>query len=162
MNKFKLIFKYSIFMLVLVIIERFVQPYAMKMYFSFNNNPDLMPDTIQQFQSIVMTFNFLLNLVITIFMIIDSKNKKGIDWILFIITFFSAEIGIPLFLIWQIYKEMMIKYEAQQKIQCMPQLVDRIKVNILNKDYRKLKNYRFKMRHAPYLNRCVQSKDETK
>ncbi len=116
MNKFKLIFKYSIFMLVLVIIERFVQPYAMKMYFSFNNNPDLMPDTIQQFQSIVMTFNFLLNLVITIFMIIDSKNKKGIDWILFIITFFSAEIGIPLFLIWQIYKEMMIKYEAQQKI----------------------------------------------
>ncbi len=35
----------------------------------------------------------------------------------------------------------------------MPQLVVNMEVNIQNKDCRKLKNYRFKMRHAPYLNR---------
>ena len=36
----------------------------------------------------------------------------------------------------------------------MPQLVVNMEVNIQNEDCRKLKNYRFKMRHAPYLNRC--------
>ena len=35
----------------------------------------------------------------------------------------------------------------------MPQLVVNMKVNTQNKHYRNLKNNRFKMRHAPYLNR---------
>ncbi len=35
----------------------------------------------------------------------------------------------------------------------MPQLVVNMEVNIQNKESRKLKNYRFKMRHTPYLNR---------
>ena len=88
MNKSKLILKYSICLLFLVIIERFVQPYALKFYFTIHENPEIMPNTIQQFQSIVMALNFLINLIVTIFMIIDSKNKKGVDWIIFIITFF--------------------------------------------------------------------------
>lgn len=116
MQKSKLILKYSICLLFLVIIERFVQPYAMKFYYTIHENPAIMPDTIQQFQSIVMASNFLLSLVITILMIIDSKNKKGIDWIIFIITFFSADIGVLLFLIWQIYKDLMNKYEEQQRV----------------------------------------------
>ena len=37
----------------------------------------------------------------------------------------------------------------------MPQLVVNMDVKTQNKECRKLKNYRFKMRHAPYLNRCV-------
>ncbi len=110
----KLFLKYSVFLLVLVIIERFVEPYAMRFYFSLHKSPNLLPDTVQQFQSIVMIAGFILNLVITIFMIIDSKNKKGIDWIIFIITFFYAEVGVPLFLIWLTYKEMINRYEAQQ------------------------------------------------
>ena len=36
----------------------------------------------------------------------------------------------------------------------MPQLVVNMKVNTINKIYSSLKNNRFKMRHAPYLNRC--------
>jgi len=35
----------------------------------------------------------------------------------------------------------------------MPQLVVNMKVNIQNKISRNLRNNRFKMRHAPYLNR---------
>jgi len=35
----------------------------------------------------------------------------------------------------------------------MPQLVVNMKVKTQNKDCRNLKNFRFKMRHAPYLNR---------
>jgi len=36
----------------------------------------------------------------------------------------------------------------------MPQLVVYMKVSTQNKHYRKLKNNRFKMRHAAYSNRC--------
>jgi len=36
----------------------------------------------------------------------------------------------------------------------MPQLVVNMKVNTQNKHCRNLKNYRFKMRHAAYSNRC--------
>ena len=42
---------------------------------------------------------------------------------------------------------------VQQKIEYMPQLVVNIKVNTHNKISYKLKNNRFKLRHAPYLNR---------
>lgn len=112
----KLILKYSIFLLVIIVIERFAEPYAMKLYYTLHNIPDLMPDTIQQFQSIIMAVNFIFNLFITVLMIFDSKNKRGIDWIIFLITFFYAEAGIPLFLIWQIYKDLNNKYEAQHTI----------------------------------------------
>jgi hypothetical protein len=102
----KLFLKYSFILLVVIVIKRFVEPYAMKLYYTLHNNPDLMPDTIQQFQSIVMVVNFLFNLIIIILMIFDSKNKKSIDWIIFMITFFYSEAGIPVFLIWQIYKDL--------------------------------------------------------
>ena len=107
-----LILKYSILLLIILMIERFVEPYAMKLYYSINNSPNLMPETIEQFQSIVMSVNFLFNLIIVILMIIDSKNKKSIDWIIFIITFFSSDVGVPIFFIWQIYKDLNNKYEA--------------------------------------------------
>jgi len=38
----------------------------------------------------------------------------------------------------------------------MPQLVVNMEVTTQNKYYRNLKNYRFKMRYAPYLNRYRQ------
>ena len=38
----------------------------------------------------------------------------------------------------------------------MPQLVVNMKLNIQNSISHNLKNSRFKMRHAPYLNRCSQ------
>ncbi len=44
----------------------------------------------------------------------------------------------------------------------MPQLAVNMKVNTRNKISRNLKNNRFKMRHAPYLNRSLQLfKDKT-
>ena len=49
-----------------------------------------------------------------VFILIDSKQKKAIDWIIVIITFFSVETGILLFLVWQIYKSISEKFEVQQ------------------------------------------------
>ena len=40
----------------------------------------------------------------------------------------------------------------------MPQLVANMKITALNKVCRKLKNNRFKMRHAPYSNRYAKLK----
>jgi len=40
----------------------------------------------------------------------------------------------------------------------MPQLVVNMEVNIRDKVSRKLKSYRFKKRHAPYLNRWAKYK----
>ena len=41
----------------------------------------------------------------------------------------------------------------------MPQLIVYMKVNTQNKISCNLKNHRFRMRHAPYSNRCAQAKD---
>ena len=41
----------------------------------------------------------------------------------------------------------------------MPQVVVNMKVETQNKDCRKLKNNRFKLRNAPYSNRYSQKKD---
>lgn len=41
-----------------------------------------------------------------IFILVDSKKKKVIYWLIVVITFFSAETGIIMFLIWQIYKQL--------------------------------------------------------
>ncbi len=42
----------------------------------------------------------------------------------------------------------------------MPQLAVSMKVNTQNKISRNLKNNRFKMRHAPYSNRCATLKEK--
>ncbi len=55
-------------------------------------------------ESFMVTTTFVINLVIIIFMLIDSKQKKAIDWLIAVITFFSAEVGVVLFLLWQFYK----------------------------------------------------------
>jgi len=42
----------------------------------------------------------------------------------------------------------------------MPQVVVNMEVNIQNKVGRKLKNNCFKLRHAPYSNRCASCKEK--
>jgi len=75
----------------------------------------MIPENVRIIQSAFITITFLFNLILAIIIIVDSKHKKALDWLIVIITFFSAEIGIILFLIWQIYKDLKRKYEAQQK-----------------------------------------------
>ena len=69
-------------------------------------------ETVNTIQSIFTSVTFLLNLIFVIFILVDAKQKRAVDWLIAIITFFSAETGIVLFLIWQIYKEINKKYEA--------------------------------------------------
>jgi len=72
----------------------------------------MLTETVNTIQTIFITITFLLNLILAIFIIIDSKQKKALDWLIVIITFFSAETGIILFAVWQVYKELNKKYEA--------------------------------------------------
>ena len=116
MNIKKLIIKYLILFVAYIIIVRFLEPYGMRLYYSVNSDPNLMPTTVEYIQSVLVAINFLISLTIVIFMIFDSKGKRLIDWLIFLITFFSPEPGLSIFIIWQVYKELSNKYEAQHAI----------------------------------------------
>ena len=116
MNIKKFLTKYSILLLIYIALIRFVKPYGLQLYYTLHSQPDIMAESINTIQSVFITITFLFNLILAIFIIVDSKQKKTIDWLIVLITFFSAETGIVLFVVWQIYKDLNKKYEAQQKI----------------------------------------------
>lgn len=111
MNIKKLLTKYSILLLIYIGLIRFAQPYGLQLFYTLHPQPDILPENVRMVQSAFITITFLLNLILAIFILVDSKQKKTLDWILVIITFFSDETGITLFLIWQIYKELNKKYK---------------------------------------------------
>lgn len=114
MNIKKVLLKYVVLLLIYIVIVRFLQPYGLKIYYSTIENPIDNPNTIQTIQSIMTLISFIINLIFVVFMAIDSKSKKLLDWMIILITFFSPESGITIFIVWQIYKEIVLKYEAQQ------------------------------------------------
>jgi len=116
MNIKKTLTKYSVLLLIYVVLNRFVNSYGLQIYYTLHSQPEMIPDDIRTIQSAFITITFLFNLILATFILIDSKQKRFIDWLIVIITFFSAETGIVLFLIWQIFKEINKKYETQQKI----------------------------------------------
>ena len=109
----KILTKYSILLLIYIVLIRFVKPYGLRLYYTLHSQPDLLVENINTIQSVFITATFLLNLILAIFIIVDSKQKRTVDWLIVIITFFSAETGIVLFILWMIYEEMNIKYELQ-------------------------------------------------
>jgi NADH:ubiquinone oxidoreductase subunit K len=112
----KILTKYSILLLIYIAFIRFIQPYGLQLYYTLHSQPDLMLETIRTIQSIFISITFLLNLILAIFIVVDSKQKKLLDWLIVIITFFSAETGIVLFVVWQIYKDLKIKYESKNMV----------------------------------------------
>lgn len=116
MNIKKLLTKYSILLIIYIVLVHFIQPYGLRLYYSLYSNPDMVTETVNTIQSIFTAVTFLINIIFVVFILVDAKQKKVADWLIVVITFFSAETGIVLFLIWQINKELNRKYEAQQKI----------------------------------------------
>jgi hypothetical protein len=112
----RILTKYATLLLVYIIIVRFLQPYGLQIYYSTIENPIDNPNTIQTIQSLMTLVTFIINLVFVIFLIVDSKAKKLLDWLIIVITFFSPEAGITIFIVWHIYKQLTYKYEAQQRI----------------------------------------------
>lgn len=116
MNIKRLITKYSVLLIIYIVLFRFIQPYGLRLYYSIYSNPDMVTETVNTIQSIFTALTFLINLIFVIFILLDAKQKKVVDWLIAIITFFSVETGIVLFLIWQIYKVINKKYETQQRL----------------------------------------------
>ena len=116
MSTKKILTKYSILLLIYTVLNRFVNTYGLQIYYTLYSQPDMMAETVRTIQSAFIAVTFLMNLILAIFIVFDSKQKKTLDWLIVIITFFSVETGIVLFVIWQIYKELNKKYEAQQCI----------------------------------------------
>lgn len=111
MNTKKILTKYLILLLGYSAIVNFIEPYILKIYYTINANPQMSSQTVYTIQSIFTTTNFLINLLISIFIFIDSKNKIVIDWLIILISLINPFGGITLFIIWQIYKDIK-KYEA--------------------------------------------------
>jgi len=103
--EFKRFFKkYIILLLAYLLVVRFIQPYGLKLYYTILSNPIDNPNTIELIQSITTLVGFLVNLIFVVFMLIDIKSKKLIDWLLILVTFLSPGIGIALFIVWNYYK----------------------------------------------------------
>lgn len=108
----KIVKKYLILLLVYTVVVRFIGFYGLRLYYTLADDPKLLPATVQSFQAFVTAIEFTLKILVVIFMLIDVKGKKPIDWLIITITFFNADIGIVLFIIWAFYKEWLQKYEA--------------------------------------------------
>ena len=112
----RILTKYVILLLIYIVIVRFLQPYGLQVYYSTVENPIDNSNSIQTIQSIMTLVTFIINLIFVIFMIVDSKAKKMLDWLIIVITFFSPEAGITIFIVWQIYKQLTSKNEAQHQL----------------------------------------------
>jgi len=109
----KVLTKYVILLLIYIVIVRFLQPYGLQLYYSTIENPIDNPHTIKTIQSFMALVAFIINLIFVIFMIVDSKAKKLLDWLIIVITFFNPVAGITIFIVWQVYKQLTNKHEAQ-------------------------------------------------
>ncbi|RRO15822.1 hypothetical protein [Flavobacteriaceae bacterium 14752] len=102
---FKRVFKkYIILLLIYLVITRFINPFGLKIYYSIIENPIDNPNSIEIIESVMRLIEFIVNLIFVIFMIIDTKSKKLIDWLIMIVTFLNPGIGIALFIVWNYYK----------------------------------------------------------
>jgi len=98
--------KYVVLLLVYTIIVRFIEPYGLRIYYSTIENPIGSPQTVQMIQSIMTLVSSIINLIFVIFLIIGSKAKKLLDWLIIVIAFFNPEAGITIFIVWQVYNEL--------------------------------------------------------
>jgi hypothetical protein len=114
--KSKMFKKYIALLLIYTVTTRLIGYYGLRLYFTFADNPKMLPGTVQSFQSIMTALEFFFNLVIVVLMIVDVKAKKLTDWLIILLTLFTADIGIALFIVWTFYKEWIKKYEAQQNV----------------------------------------------
>ena len=112
MKSNRLILKYVWILLSYVFLVRFVRPYGLQLYISIAQNPEGTPYTYNSIQSYLAGTTFLISLIATIFVLIDSKNKRVLEWLIIIMTFFFTELGIVMFLFWQLYKSKLIANEV--------------------------------------------------
>ncbi|MFN8887412.1 MAG: hypothetical protein ACK5WF_08125 [Cyclobacteriaceae bacterium] len=105
--------KYVIFLAIYAVTIRLIGYYGLRLYYTFAENPKILPTTVQSLQSVLTAVEFTFNLFIMIMMAVDLKEKRLTDWLIILITFFNADIGIVLIIVWTFYKEWTKKYEAQ-------------------------------------------------
>lgn len=112
----KILKKYLALLLVYTVTTRLIFYYGLKLYYTFADNPKMLPGTVQSFQSIVTALELVFNLIIVILMMVDIKAKKLTDWLIILLTLFTVDIGITLLIVWTFYKEWAQKYETKQPV----------------------------------------------
>lgn len=97
--------KYIPLAIVYLLAERYLGYYGFRLYYTLVNDPKEFPFTVQEFESVLIVILAIFRIVMIAMMSSDLKDKKIQDWLILIVTFFSIDLGIPLFMVWVFYKE---------------------------------------------------------
>ncbi|MCE2997536.1 MAG: hypothetical protein LW863_18210 [Flammeovirgaceae bacterium] len=81
--------KYVIFLAIYAVTIRLIGYYGLRLYYTFAENPKILPTTVQSLQSVLTAVEFTFNLFIMIMMAVDLKEKRLTDWLIILITFFN-------------------------------------------------------------------------
>lgn len=101
----KVVLKYSILIFIHIILFQIIEPYGLNLFLSISSRGEYNPSLVEQFRYISTGANFLINILFVLFMIIDLKKKKSIEWIIIAITLFNALTGLLLIIVWKIYAD---------------------------------------------------------
>lgn len=99
----RFVLKYSILLLVYIILIQIVEPYGLQMYLTFSMKDGYDHLLAEQFRYISTAVNLLGNILFVIFLLIDLKGKKAIEWIIIAITLFNPLSGLLLIMAWKMY-----------------------------------------------------------
>lgn len=100
--------KYLTLLAVYLVLSRLLNSFAFKVYYNFAENPDLTPTIMGQIQLIINGIANLFGFIIALVMFVETKNRKYLEWLIFLMTIFYPSIGVAFFLIYRFQ----MKYEA--------------------------------------------------
>lgn len=101
----KLIKKYIILLLIYLALYNFLHPFIFELYMTVFEPSLSNPLLTEKIKFANNLSGFLINIFFFIFLLIDIKPKKLIDWLIISITLFVAGYGIILYIIWKIHEE---------------------------------------------------------
>lgn len=96
--------KYVILLLVSIVTFRFIAPYCIKLFFSWDKNTLHHVLNINYYMPLVTLSALAVNLIFAVFMLIDTKAKQTLDWLIILVTLIRPETGITVFIGWKIYQ----------------------------------------------------------
>ena len=97
--------KYLILLLIHIILFQIIRTYGLSLLLSLVYDPQVDHNFAEKFQYVITGINIVFNLLFVIFIIIDVRAKKAADWLIIVITLFSAQTGLLLLICWRLYND---------------------------------------------------------
>jgi len=96
----KIFTKYLILITIYLISSHLLFSLGFKIYYNIVENPeDISSNAFNMFDMIISSISALLKIVIAIFLIVDLKRKRLLEWLIVIIAILYPSIGVGFFLL---------------------------------------------------------------